>query len=206
MMFEITLIIGLILLFLVALFVIFLFKRIGTTVKLDPNASIILNFMNNRSNGFFLGTETDSLKGIEGREKVYYFPADVRKTDRLTEKDEDIKIQDVISAREHLFTFAPGELSKRRTVKMVLPKHIDELNSRLAKTTIGIGFINAIKLKNFENDVIKALKEGGIARAKWLIENKQGEISAQEMRLIQEKGELIVNQYLKEQKKEEKER
>lgn len=134
-----------------ALLVLFIFLFAKEKKKFE-NKNIILNFMNQYTDGYSCGLEISTEKSA-GREMITYEPLDVDMKD--LENNKNIENQRIVADSNFIIPLSYGSLSRRRTIKLILPPSIDGLSPEIRKSRIGPYLAQMILDNKCENTALK---------------------------------------------------
>ena len=134
---------------------------------------IALNFLAKRDNGRFIGEEISRSTGKNGRHLCIISPKDIS----IKNLKDKIPDETVIVDKNKLLSISRGALSKDKNINLYLPATIDDIDSSIRTTPLGLALAYLTMLKDVEKTVEDILREGAMRRDLLLQKIGSGEIS-----------------------------
>ena len=178
---NLTLIIFVIFLLIVAvvLSVVLLIIRLRLREE-EPDAPIVFNLVSHKSNKRCIGILKQRIVGRAGRELITYIPKDIKSTKKA---EKEVRV-----ITDKTINIPSGILSADRDIIIVLPRNVEDLPDEIKNNELGKMMGIYIEEKNYENNVIQALREQKERQETIRLLHGGGELSKEE---IQRRNELI---------------
>ena len=153
---------------------------------------LCINWMSQFSGNRFLGIETDSKIGKNGRHIIEYLPLDIH-----SKNIKSIQREIAIIDKNKIISFPKGSLSRDKNLNMYLPPTASDFNDNIKNTEFGKILMWITELKNADNTVIDALKESNKRQAAIVKDLAFGEATIKKMKQLQTYQDDAINSITK---------